>query len=131
MWNILIAEDNPDDAKSLLDGLSAIAHCVLATDGIETLNIYDESVKKGSGFDFIILDVKIPQKSGFEILKTIRSREEAEDYPLAKESKVIMTTTYRDSLMENYNMGWDEFLTKPIDTNILAKRLQELSTAVD
>lgn len=37
-----------------------------------------------------------------------------------------MTTTYRDSLMENYNMGWDDFITKPVDADILTKRLREL-----
>lgn len=126
MWNILIAEDDPTDAKKLMDGLSPVAHCVLAKDGLETLSIYRESVDNGPGFDFILLDVKLPKKSGFEILKTIRTREEAADYPLSKEAKVIMTTTYHDSLMEHYNMGWDEFLSKPIDATILTKRLKEL-----
>lgn len=126
MWNILIAEDDPTDAKTLMDGLQAVAHCVLAKDGYETLNIYRESIESGPGFDFILLDVKLPKKSGFEILKSIRALEEAEDYPLPRESKVIMTTTFHDSLMEHYNMGWDDFLSKPIDAKILTKRLTEL-----
>lgn len=126
MWNILIAEDDPADAKNLMDGLSAVAHCVLAKDGIETLSIYRQSVESGPGFDFILLDVKLPKKSGFDVLKSIRAREEAEDYPLPKESKVIMTTTYQDSLMEHYNMGWDDFLSKPIDAGILTQRLKQI-----
>ena len=126
MWNILIAEDDPADAKNLMDGLSDVAHCVLAKDGLETLSIYRESLASGPGFDFILLDVKLPKKDGFEILKTIRAHEEADDYSLPREAKVIMTTTFHDSLMEHYNMGWDDFLSKPIDTSILSKRLKEL-----
>lgn len=126
MWNILIAEDNPADAHNLMQGLAQVAHCVLAKDGIETLSIYRESLESGPAFDFILLDVKLPKKDGFAVLKAIRAREESADYPLPREAKVIMTTTYRDSLMENYNMGWDEFITKPVDADILTKRLKEI-----
>ena len=42
------------------------------------------------------------------------------------ESKIIMITTYKDSLMENYNMGWDDFLSKPVDIDILIDRLTKL-----
>ncbi|MCA9395173.1 MAG: response regulator [Candidatus Omnitrophica bacterium] len=126
MWKILIAEDNPADAHRLMQGLSQVAHCVLAKDGIETLSIYRESVESGSAFDFILLDVKLPKKDGFDVLKTIRNGEESVDLPRSREAKVIMTTTYRDSLMENYNMGWDDFITKPVDADILTKRLREL-----
>ncbi|MBP9853423.1 MAG: response regulator [Candidatus Omnitrophica bacterium] len=126
MWNILIAEDDPADAEKLIKGLSSIAQCTVAKDGSETIAVYKSAQAKKINFDFILLDVQIPRVNGFDILKTIRKLEESNRAVSSHESKIIMITTYKDSLMENYNMGWDDFMSKPVDITILINRLKEL-----
>lgn len=127
MWKILIAEDLPADAQKIVDGLSGIADCTVAKDGPETIDLYNKSIQKNKNFDFILLDVQLPQKNGFDILKYIRKQEESRHEDPSRESKIIMITTHKDSLMEHYNMGWDEFMSKPVDLAILKSRLNELN----
>ncbi len=38
-----------------------------------------------------------------------------------------MITAYKDSLMEKYNMGWDDFITKPVDKDVLIKHMERLA----
>lgn len=127
MLNILIAEDDPADAEKLVQGLSGMADCRVAKNGPETIEVYKSSIKNESRFDFILLDVQLPRMNGFDILKTIRKLEESRQESPSRETKVIMITTYKDSLMENYNMGWDDFMSKPVDIAILKTRLKELN----
>ena len=37
-----------------------------------------------------------------------------------------MITAYKDSLMEKYNMGWDDFITKPIEKDKLIAHMKAL-----
>lgn len=126
MWNILLAEDDPNDARALVEGLSAVATCTVTKTGLETIECYNTSVTKNNRFDFILLDVQLPQKNGFDVLKIIRKLEESRREDQVHEAKIIMITTYKDSLMEHYNMGWDDFLSKPVDIAILKNRLKAL-----
>ena len=125
MWEILIVEDNPNDARHLVDGLKSRARCTVACDGHEAIHIYCEKRKKKQSFDFILLDVQIPQIKGFDVLKAISTEEDATK-AIGKDSWIIMITTHKDSLMENYNMGWDEFITKPVDIKILIQHMDSL-----
>jgi len=126
MWNVLIVEDHPDHRQRLVDALENNAHCITCTNGDEAIEIFKQWQDQGKWFDFILLDVTMPQKDGFEVLKTIRSLEEASNPESGQESQIIMITSFKDSLMENYNMGWDDFITKPIDPDILIERMQSL-----
>ena len=135
LFKVLIAEDNRDDCAQLVNSLKEIAECTLAVNGEEALKIHQQWQKKGKAFDFILLDVDMPVINGFDILKEIRSKEEA--FPAGrpagqagmKPARIIMITTYKDSLMENYNLGWDDFITKPVDAKILIERIQEMGSA--
>ena len=64
--------------------------------------------------------------SGFDVLKKIREEEEkkAESLP---EAFIIMTTTFKDSLAQMYNMGWDDFITKPIEGKKLTDHMHSLA----
>jgi len=123
MWEVLIVEDNQKDCQRIVDGLKEKAQCTTTADGEKALEIYSKRQKENKPFDFILLDVDMPKQNGFQVLKTIRSLEE--DSP--HETSIIMVTTYKDSLLEHYNMGWDDFLTKPIDTSVLVNRMESIA----
>lgn len=129
MWNILIADDNQEDSDRLIKGLESCATCEVVRNGHDALDRYRQSIEQGKFLDFILLDVQMPGKTGFEILKSIRKMEEAYLSDSRNRSKIIMVTTFKDALMEHYNMGWDEFISKPIDSAILKTRLTELETS--
>ena len=68
----------------------------------------------------ILSDINMPGMSGLELLKHIK--EKYENPPPI----VMMITAYGDT--ENYNqamkLGADEFLTKPVDFNLLKEKLK-------
>jgi CheY-like chemotaxis protein len=125
-WNVLIAEDDLNYQQKLLDALKGRCSCVLASTGEEALIFFKQSHKKKKFFDFAILDVSMPKMDGFAVLRAIRALEDKNREKI-KECSVIMITAYKDSLMEKYNMGWDEFVTKPIEKEKLLRRMEKLA----
>ncbi|MEJ7681420.1 MAG: response regulator [Segetibacter sp.] len=73
----------------------------------------------------ILSDINMPGMSGFELLKRIKQNYNTPP-PV-----VMMITAYGDA--ENYNqaitLGADDFLTKPLDFNILKEKLKINSNA--
>ncbi|SRR5579871_172114 len=71
----------------------------------------------------ILSDINMPGMSGLELLKKIKQK--FENPPPV----VMMITAYGDS--ENYkqamDLGADDFLTKPLDFNLLKEKLKSLS----
>ena len=112
--NILIIEDEfnlADAIKSMLKKENYIIKiCTNGTEG------EDEAL---SGiYDLILLDVMLPGKNGFEILKSIRKENIS--------SKVIMLTAKAniDDKMEGFNEGANDYLTKPFHMDELFARIK-------
>ena len=125
-WNILLVEDDLTTRAQLLKSLSQISTCTTVETGEKAIEIYRKYSKKNKHFDFILLDITIPGIDGFEVLKTIRAEEESLKNNSKIPSHIIMVTAYKDSLMENYNMGWDDFITKPINSEKLIDRMHSI-----
>lgn len=123
-WDVLIAEDDLASRALLLKALGRVATCTVVENGEQAIETYRKASKKKTTFDFILLDVTMPAVDGFEVLRTIRKEEEEKNI---KPAKIIMITAYKDSLMEHYNMGWDEYITKPIEADKLVERMKKLS----
>jgi len=72
-------------------------------------------------YDVIILDVMLPEMNGFEILKELRANK--------CETPIIMLTAknmVEDKVM-GLNLGADDYLTKPFDSNELIARVKALA----
>ena len=80
-------------------------------------------LKKLQPFDIVLVlsDINMPGMNGLELLRIIKSDFEA--------LKVIMVTAYGDTSNHQtaINYGADDFITKPVDFNILKERILELS----
>ena len=78
---------------------------------------------KHSEVVLILSDINMPGMSGIELLTHIR-----EDFPMPPPPVVMMITAYGDE--ENYRQamdnGADDFLTKPLDFNLLKEKLKTL-----
>ena len=123
MWNVLITEDDSEICEQLTQGLSKVAHCTTVHNGEKAVQAYKASIKAEKPFDFILLDVTMPIMDGFETLKVIRDEESKTDI---KEVFIIMITTYDNPLMDKINMGWDDFITKPVEIEKLIKHMENL-----
>jgi CheY-like chemotaxis protein len=90
---------------------------VFAFSGEEALSYLGQHVHEAV---LILSDINMPGMSGLELLKNIKQKF-AHPPPV-----VMMITAYGDP--ENYNqamrLGADDFLTKPVDFNLLKEKLK-------
>jgi len=115
---ILIADDEPNIVAAIEFLLKQRGHDVYtAADGAEALSIVERIVP-----DLVLLDVMMPQASGYEVCQNIRRR------PEWRHIKVIMLSAKgRDSeVVRGLTLGADFYVTKPFSTRDLMSRIEGL-----
>lgn len=77
------------------------------------------------GPDMVLLDINLPDANGFDVLKEIR-----QTYSLL-ELPVVMMTPFTESghVVQGFNLGANEFITKPIDLPVAMVRIRGLLRA--
>ncbi len=111
---ILIVEDEQPILTGLIDLFKSEGFLVFyAKDGVEALRQYQE--KKP---DVILLDVMIPEKSGYDVCKEIRKID-----PLV--SVVILTAKGEEvDKVVGLELGADDYVVKPFSTKELVSRIR-------
>jgi len=116
-FKILIADDNPDNVTLLARYMKNEGYTyITAGDGNETLEKARTEMP-----DLILLDVNMPEKDGFTVLKEIRADPAIEYIP------VIIFTAARlhpDDIQAGLNLGADDYITKPFDRRELFARIR-------
>ena len=115
---ILVVDDTPQNVKLLADLLAVKGYAVVtASSGAQAL----EKVGKEQP-DLVLLDVVMPEMSGYEVCRQIR------DSPVTAMLPVVMVTAL-DPMQERVkgiDAGADDFLTKPINQAELLARVRSL-----
>ena len=118
-YSILIIDDEVSNVEALAVVLGHEGYTVFqATTGEEGLAILEKEK-----IDLVLLDILMPGLDGFETLSRIRVHKKTKDLPV-----IFLTGFMRDSLsMERgFNLGVNEYLLKPIDTNELIVRVKSI-----
>ena len=110
-----------DDAAFIL---SRITDALVKHYDVVTVNSGARALKylSKSKPDLILLDIRMPVRDGFEILREIRTMEDRADIP------VIMLTGMEDKryVMESIKLGIRDYVLKPFDSNDLLARVQRI-----
>ena len=118
---ILMTEDNELNAEILLDILSAEGFEVdHAENGQIAVDLFEKS---GEGeYDIILMDMQMPVMDGCTAASEIRRL----DRPDAKTVIIFACTanTFQEDREKAINSGMNDFLTKPIDVNVLLDKLR-------
>jgi two-component system chemotaxis response regulator CheY len=111
---ILIVEDEFTSRMQLKYFLEDHGHCDIAVNGREAIEAFRMANATDKTYDLVCLDIKLPEKSGHEVLAEIRRIEEGMDWD--RKAIVFMTTAASDiaSVAKAYRELCDEYLTKPI-----------------
>jgi len=116
--DILLVEDNDDDAELTLMSLqkSHYANPIIhARDGVEALDYFYgrgrfENRDTSKVPKVVLLDLKLPKISGFEVLNLIKSDKRLKSIPI-----VVMTSSKEERDVEQcYELGVNSFITKPV-----------------
>lgn len=105
--NILLAEDNITNQLVVTQMLKSLgAKFIIASDGIEALSCFEEDT-----FDVVLLDIEMPRKSGLEVLREIRSRQDSKaKIPLLALTAYVLPE-HKERIMQ---AGADGIIPKPI-----------------
>jgi len=115
---VLIADDEPNIVAAIEFLLKQRGYDVhIAQDGGEALRAIERVLP-----DLIVLDVMMPQTSGYEVCQAIRSR------PDWRHIKVVMLSAKgRDAeVNKGMAMGADLYVTKPFSTRDLMAKIEAL-----
>ena len=86
-----------------------------AADGIQALDAVDRHAP-----DVILLDLNLPGLDGYSVLQQLRSRASTSRIPVI----VLTAKGDEDNEVRVFQLGADDFLTKPVRARALAARLE-------
>jgi two-component system response regulator len=127
---ILLVEDNPDDAKLALHALNRhkLANRILVLrDGAAALDyLFCRGEYAGrspaSSPRVILLDLKLPKVDGLEVLRQIKAD------PRTKRIPVVVLTSSREDrdIIESYELGVASYIVKPVDFEQFTESVRQL-----
>jgi DNA-binding response OmpR family regulator len=116
MARILIVDDEPNMVRGLADNLTFEGYQVAsASNGVEALDkILNDH------FDLVILDVMMPEMSGFDVCKKVRAK--GIDVPI-----VFLTAKGEEiDKVIGFELGSDDYITKPFSVRELMARVKAI-----
>ena len=116
--SVLIADDDPNIVLSLEFLMRQAGYRVrVARDGEAVLRAVAEEAP-----DLLLLDVMMPQRSGYDVCQTIRA-----DPALSGVRVVMLTAKGREvERTKGLALGADDYITKPFSTREVVARVREI-----
>ncbi len=121
---VLLAEDNEINTEIALRTLHGMGlEADTAENGAVALERFKESAP--GHYLCILMDIQMPILSGYEATRAIRAldRKDAKTIPIF----ALSANAYSEAVQQSKEAGMNAHISKPIDTNILYKALQEAS----
>jgi len=113
---VLLVDDEDSLRKVVKDLLERDGYVVTeARDGVQALDQVDRV-----GPDIIVLDLNMPGLDGYGVLSHLRSRPATADIPVI----VLTAKSDEDNEVRVFELGADDFLTKPFRARALSARLE-------
>jgi DNA-binding response OmpR family regulator len=115
--NVLVIEDDPTVGSFVKRGLEEQRYRVeLTADGED-----GERLAAADSFDLVILDLRLPGKSGLDVLQSLRAR------GFEKPVLVLTAQDAVDAKVRTFRAGADDYVTKPFAFEELLARVEALS----
>ena len=114
---VLVIEDDPTVGQFVKRGLEEARYTVdLVADGEE-----GESLAKSQPYDLVVLDLRLPGRSGQQVLRNLRAR------GFEKPVLVLTAQDAVDAKVETLRAGADDYVTKPFAFEELLARVEALA----
>jgi type II secretory ATPase GspE/PulE/Tfp pilus assembly ATPase PilB-like protein/CheY-like chemotaxis protein len=115
---ILLVDDEDQLRRVMRDLLEREGYAVAeARDGVQALDEVDRHAP-----DVIVLDLNLPGLDGYTVLSQLRSRQHTREIPVI----VLTAKGDEDNEVRVFELGADDFLTKPFRARALSARLEAL-----
>jgi two-component system phosphate regulon response regulator PhoB len=115
MKRVLVIEDDPDFCEAVVRTLTPYYQPLKAHTGQEGLKV--ATAEKP---DLVLIDLHLPEMSGFEVCEQLRSRPGTRDIPI-----IILTgESEPDSRVKGLDAGADDYVSKPFHAQELLARIR-------
>jgi two-component system, response regulator len=127
---ILLVEDNPDDAELALHALRRENFCnqiQVVRDGVEALDfIFCRNAYDHRRFEdppkVVLLDLKLPKVDGLEVLRAMKADPRTKTIPV-----VVLTSSKEEKdLIQSYHLGANSYIQKPVDIDQFRETVKQL-----
>ena len=118
MKHLLVVEDEEHIASGLKFNLEAEGYAVVIEESGEAA--LERLKDSANGIDLVLLDVMLPGLDGFAVVRALRDA--------GSFVPVVMLTArgHTEDVLRGFELGADDYLTKPFDLSILLARIQGL-----
>lgn len=127
---ILLVEDEEDHARlikralnergNLLNEVVWVKNGKEALDYINRSGVYNQSNAPRPGL--ILLDIKLPLKDGFEVLKALKDENQFKHIPIV----MLTTTSNSEDVRKALAMGANDYIVKPVKFSDFVDKVGQL-----
>ncbi|WP_308530501.1 ATP-binding protein [uncultured Paenibacillus sp.] len=116
---ILAVDDDPVNLRVLTNALAPDQYeIVTATSGSEALSLLNSGT-----WQLLVADVMMPEMSGYEVTRTVRSLFSHSELPI-----LLLTARYRaEDIEAGFRAGANDYIVKPVDAHELRARVKALT----
>jgi len=127
---ILLVEDEEDHARLIMNSLKRegklLNEIIWVKNGVEALEYMDKSMKSEQADKekprLILLDIKLPLKDGFEVLKILKTDETYRKIPVV----MLTTTSNSDDVKKALSLGANDYIVKPVKFSDFVEKVSKL-----
>ncbi|WP_234125047.1 ATP-binding protein [Clostridium hydrogenum] len=117
--NVLVVDDDVLNLYSIINVLKLEGYNIIPVNGgIKAL----EELEANNDYSLVILDVMMPEISGYEVCRKIRENKTMYDLPVL----MLTASNQQNSIVLSFEAGANDFLTKPFEYNELISRVKTL-----
>jgi two-component system, chemotaxis family, chemotaxis protein CheY len=111
----LVVDDSATMRRIIVNSLQRIGYtdCVEAADGREALDKFDASI------GFVITDWNMPNLSGIDFSRTLRSRPDGKTIPIL----MVTTRSVREDIVAAVEAGVNNYIVKPFTPQVLKEKI--------
>jgi CheY-like chemotaxis protein len=112
----LIIDDDPQNIEVLERLLTAndVSHTA-----VEDTNTLADTLREMGQLDVIFLDINMPRLNGYQVLASLRDS-------LGNHCPIVAYTVFSDEIANARSMGFDGFISKPLNPQRFARQLAEI-----
>ncbi len=127
---ILLVEDEEDHARLIMNSLKKegklLNEIIWVKNGVEALEYMEKSMKSAQTDigkpRLVLLDVKLPLKNGFDVLKILKTDEKYKTIPVV----MLTTTSNSDDVKKALSMGANDYIVKPVKFSDFMEKVSKL-----
>jgi two-component system chemotaxis response regulator CheY len=117
----LVVDDSATMRRIVVNSLQRIGHTevVEAEDGAEALSKFDGSI------GFVITDWNMPNMSGTDLARALRSRDDGKQIPIL----MVTARSVKEDILAAMESGVNSYIVKPFTPQVLKEKIDGMQTA--